>query len=121
MKEKITAVVFLLIVIGFVTVNTIVIDRQIEDTTEQIRAIDVRSSAAKDKVSGIFEEFKKMESFISLTVNHDDLTIIDDYFVGMIGYLSVGDMDEAEVTKDRLTSSLEHLRRLSTFTFDAII
>lgn len=121
MKQKITAVVLLLIVIGFVAVNTIIIDKQIENITEQICAIDIRSSAAKDKASEIYERFKKMESFISLTVNHDDLTNIDDCFVGMIGYLSVGDVDESRVTKDRLTSSLEHLRRLSTFTFDAII
>jgi hypothetical protein len=39
----------------------------------------------------------------------------------MIGYLEIGDSDNARVVKNRLTHSIEHLRRLSTFTIDAII
>ena len=121
MKQKIIAVVLLLIVTAFVTINTIKINKEIKNMTEEVQAIDISSAEAIDKATEIFNDFKKMESYISLTVNHDDLTNIKDCFVGMIGYLSVGDIDEAEVTKDRLTSYLEHLRRLSTFTVDAII
>ena len=39
----------------------------------------------------------------------------------MIGYLSVNDTDNARVTKNRLISYLEHLRRLSGFNIDAVI
>ena len=121
MKQKIIAVVLLLIVISFVTVNTIIIDKQIYDMIKEVKGIETDSASAKDKSREIFGKFKRMETFIGLTVNHDDITNIEDCFVEMVGYLSIGNGDEAEVVKNRLTNSLEHLRRLSTFTFDAII
>ena len=61
------------------------------------------------------------ELFISLTVNHEDLTNIEEGFAEMIGCLSVGDTAGAQITKSRLIDSLEHLGRLSGFNFDAII
>ena len=121
MKQKIIAVVLLLIVISFVSVNTIIIDKHIDEIIKEVNGIETDSKSAIDMSREIFDKFKRMETFIGLTVNHDDITNIEDCFVEMVGYLSIGDDDEAEVVKNRLTNSLEHLRRLSTFTFDAII
>lgn len=121
MKQKLFAVILLVVVISFVTINTIVIDRQIEEIMTGVEEVDINSENAEDDILRIFEDFKRKERYISLTVNHDDLTNIEDCFVSLVGYLSVGNTDEAEVTRNRLTNSLEHLKRLSTFTIDAII
>ncbi len=121
MKQKVLSVVMLVIAIAFVTVNTIVIDKQIKDIGDEVEAIDIKSNGALENARMIFEDFMNKEIYISLSVNHEDLTDIESCFVEMIGYLEVGDTENAIVTKERLRHSLEHLRRLSTFTIDAII
>lgn len=121
MKEKILAVVIMIAVIAFVVTNTLIIDRQISELADDVTSLDTEGEKAEEEARKIYEDFMSKEVYISITVSHDDLTNIEDCFVEMVGYLSVGDTDNAAVTKDRLTHSLEHLRRLSTFTIDAII
>ena len=124
MKEKIIAFCLLFLVICFVLINTLVLDRQIKglyDDTAKIEISDSDIQAAERNARELYEEFKKREKFISLTVNHEDLTRIEESFSEIIGYLSVGNADDAMVIKNRLLDSLEHLRRLSGFNIDSII
>lgn len=121
MKDKIIAVILFVIVVGFVVVNTLILNDQIDKIYDSLSMLDIDNSTATDKARELYEDFCKKEQYISITVSHDDLTNIEDCFVELIGHLSVGNTADAKVTKDRLTSSLEHLRRLSGFTIDAII
>lgn len=124
MKEKVIAFCLLFLVLGFVLVNTIVLDKQIKEVyarTEEMNISDENIEECEAKMRELYEYFKKRETFISLTVNHEDLTNIEESFSEIIGCLSVGDADGARITKNRLLDSLEHLRRLSGFNIDAII
>ena len=121
MKEKILAVALLILVIAFVTVNTLILDKQIEDVTERVNSLSIKGENAKESAKKIYDDFMKKEKYMSFTVSHDDLTSIEDCFVEMIGFISVDDIPNAEVTKSRLISYLEHLRRLSGFNIDAVI
>ena len=121
MKEKLIGVIVFIAVILYVGINTYVIDGQMKGVYNNVSGIDVYSENAREKAEECFADFEKKEKYMSLTVNHDDLTVIEECFVEMIGYLEIGDSDNATVTKSRLTHSIEHLRRLSTFTIDAII
>ena len=124
MKEKIIAVCLFAVVISFVIINTIILDIQIEKMCDAVEAINISENSLEDAeyaLREIFEVYKRREVFISLTVNHEDLTNIEESFDEIIGYLSVGDADGARVTKNRLIGSLRHLRRLSGFNIDAII
>ena len=121
MKEKILAVALLILVIAFVTVNTVILDKQIEEITESVSSLTINSENAKEGAEKIYDDFMKKEKYMSFTVSHDDLTSIEDCFVEMIGFILVGDISNAEVTKSRLISYLEHLRRLSGFNIDAVI
>ncbi|MBQ8302197.1 MAG: DUF4363 family protein [Clostridia bacterium] len=121
MKEKIIAIVLFFLVVISVGLNTFFLAKQIKSVTDNVKSIDITSSGAKDDAEKLFDEYMKKERFISLTVSHNDLTTIEDCFVEMIGYLSIGDTDNAEVAKSRLIHSFEHLRRLSGFNIDAII
>ena len=124
MKEKIIAFCLLFLVICFVLINTLVLDRQIKalyDDTAKIEIGDSDIQEVERSALELYEEFKKREKFISLTVNHEDLTRIEESFSEIIGYLSVGNADDAMVIKNRLLDSLEHLRRLSGFNIDSII
>ena len=121
MKEKILSIVLLVMVIAFVTVNTIILNKQVEEVTKSVSSLSLDNDDAEMEARRIYESFMKKEKYMSLTVSHDDLTSIEDCFVQMIGYLSVDDKKNAEVTKSRLISYLEHLRRLSGFNIDAVI
>ena len=121
MKIKIFAVCILVFTISAVIVNTVVIKRQIEDTKGQIHSLSVEEDGALERARGIEKEFRRRLTYISLTVNHDDLTVIEQSFAELIAYLEVGDTDGAHVTKNRLLDSLEHLGRLSGFNIDSII
>ena len=124
MREKIVGIILLFIVIGFVITNSVLLDRKIAETTDMVCAFNIDKSditGAKIKAEELFEAFEERERYISLTVSHDDLTNIENSFVDLIGYLSIGDVYNAAVAKNRLIHSLEHLRRLSGFNFDAII
>ena len=107
--------------IAVVVLNGLALKSKIEATIEEIASINIQESGTKVEAERIFDKFLEREHYISLTVSHEDLTIIEDCFCEMIGYLKVGDVDNAEVTKGRLLGSLEHLRRLSGFNIDSII
>lgn len=124
MKEKIIGFSLFFLVICFVVVNTLVLDREIGRLYELTKDLTISEDNIKKcekDARELYETFKKKETFISLTVNHEDLTNIEESFSEIIGYLSIGDADGARVTKNRLLDSLEHLRRLSGFNIDAII
>ena len=97
---------------------------QINEITKNVNALNIIGENYETLVNEAevaYDGFKKKESYISLTVNHNDLTNIEELFSEMIGYIKIDDRDEATVTKNRLLDSLEHLRRLSGFNIDAII
>ena len=121
MKDKIIAIVSLITVLVVVVLNGVALKSKIEATIKEVSSLKITENTTKDEAERIFDKFLEREHYISLTVSHEDLTIIEDCFCEMIGYLKVGDIDNAEVTKGRLLGSLEHLRRLSGFNIDTII
>lgn len=121
MKAGIFALITVIAVVGLVTINSICLYRVIGDITENALALDISSESALDDACGLKQKFERAERFISLTVNHEDLTNIEECYSELIGYLSVGMQDEAEVTKSRLIDALTHLKRLSGVNIDSII
>ena len=121
MKEKVIAVLIMVILIGFVTANTVILRKQIDGIIKEVNTLIIDAPDATECAGELYDKFMHKEGYISLSVNHEDLTAIEEGFVEMIGYLKINNTEEAAVTKDRLTHSLEHLRRLSGFNIDAII
>jgi len=123
MKTKIIAFIIMILVLFGSLLNTYALGREIDRFIGLCEALslDGDSSGALIDVEELFAEFTKSEQFMSVTVNHDDLTVIEELFSEMIGYLKVDDPDGAKVAKSRLTDALSHLRRLSGINLDAII
>ena len=122
MKEKIFAVVMIVLTIAAVAFNTIFLHKDMDKIYDEVNNIDFSDGIqAFENAKAAYNLFRKKEMFLGLTVNHDDLSNIEECFSEMIGYLSVDDIDGAVVTKSRLTDALGHLRRLSGLNIDAII
>ncbi len=115
MKVKILAVLLLILTVSATAANTGVLLHRIDHITSRVSLLNTEALAeeAEKNASAAFSAFKKEEEYLSLTVNHGDLTDIEALFSEMIGYLRVSDREGAEVTKNRLIDALSHLRRLS--------
>ena len=88
---------------------------------EDLEIDDENTGAALSHALQIREEFGQRKSYISISVNHEDLSNIETIFAEMIGQLEVGSADDARVAKSRLIDALGHLRRLSGVNIDTII
>ena len=121
MKEKIISITLLISVAVFSAANTFVLNKEITKTIDKLSVLQLNEEEAEKNTQAIYSEYRKTQKYMSITVSHEDLTSIEDCFVQMIAYLSIDDIQNAEVTKSRLISYLEHLRRLSGLNIDAII
>ena len=121
MKSKIAAYIILATVFTAVGINSVYLSWITGELYEKCATSDVSSDLAEESFEETFTFYKKHERIISLTVNHDDLTAIEEGFCEIIGSLSVGDKDGAAVIKSRLIGSLEHLRRLSGINIESVI
>ena len=121
MKERIFAVITFIIIIGFSVTNSIVLKSATDDLIGELEGFNIEGEGALEGLCKIDEGFRDKLTYIGLTVSHDDLTNIEDCFAEMTGNLRVGDTKGAEVTKSRLISFIEHLRRLVGFNIDNII
>ena len=124
MNTRIFAYIIFAVTIVSVFVNTFVLQNQISEviiSVEEFCITEGDTAPLAKRAEEIYANFKKKESYISLTVSHDDLTNIESAFAELIGYLSADEFGSAVATKNRLLDSLEHLRRLSGINFDAII
>lgn len=122
MKVKILAIGLLFLIIGAVGLNTFFLTKQIDRVTAAVDSLQLSgdtNQALKDAKAS-FEKFKQEERYLSLTVNHNDLTDIEGLFSEMIGYLAVTDTENAKVTKSRLIDALSHLGRLSGVNISSI-
>ena len=123
MKIKITAIVIIVLVVSSSALNTLFLHNEIQrliSLTESLKPDEPPESALAD-AEELRDEFMKVEKIMSITVNHNDLTDIEEIFSEMIGYLKVEDYDGARVAKSRLEDALKHLRRLTGINIDAVI
>lgn len=123
MKVKIFAVAILVTVVCFTVFDTFFLQRQLGQLKESVERLNVseENSKAEDETRALSREFMQKERFISLSVNHEDLTNIEEAFTELIAELSVGEYNNATVAKNRLVDAFEHLRRLSGCNIDSII
>lgn len=124
MKVKIFAAALMVILLTFVTLNTYFVNRSIEkiiDETDNIEIAEDNSGIALEKAKRVMEIFEEREMFVSLSVNHEDLSNAKESLVELVACLKVSDTDGAVVAKDRLKCNLSHLKRLAGINPDAII
>ncbi len=121
MKAKLFSYITVFFTVTLVILNTIYLQSEISSFCQEIENFDTKADDALSRGIALKEKFEQREIFISLTVSHDDLTNIEEGFSELVGALSVDEKEEAEIIKNRLKNSFEHLRRLSGFNLDAII
>ncbi len=120
MKSVIAAFIIFFILTAGVAINTFSINKIITDTIDSVSELDDEKIPNYEHICSLYEKFQKSENFINITVNHEDLRDINQYFLDLKEYTKLEDPDNFKITKSRLIHSLEHLRRLSAINFDSI-
>jgi hypothetical protein len=121
MKTVKVAAILLVATLLTVIINSTVLKIIIDEITDEVIAAEEEDAdAAYGEYSEIFEKYKKKASYISLTVNHEDLTDIENSFAEIIGAAKSGDIDGVITIKSRLISALTHLGRLTGINLDSI-
>lgn len=119
MKIKITAVVLALLVFCTVTVNSLVISYNIDKIYDAV--LNAPESIENAGVyESIYEDFKRRERYISITVSHEDLGDIRNSFAEVVGAYRAKNEEDLIIAKSRLTEALLHLRRLCSVNLDSI-
>ena len=121
MKTVKVAAILLVATLLTVIINSTVLKIIIDEITDEVIAAEEEDAdAAYGEYSEIFEKYKKKASYISLTVNHEDLTDIENSFAEIIGAAKSGDIDGVITIKSLLISALTHLGRLTGINLDSI-
>lgn len=122
MKLKNIAYTILVSTVTLITVNSLVLGRMIDTVTKAVSDAEVDDTTlAETEYTEIYEDFKKKERYISLTVNHNDLMNIENSFAELIGAAKADDKESLIIAKSRLIDALGHLKRLSGINLDSIL
>jgi len=111
------ACITLIAVLLFVTVNTAVLSSMINGLTEEASSMKLEL----DDVEALYKKFLGARTYLSITVNHEDIESVEEEFAELLGALPANDVESAAIAKSRLVSALTHLGRLSGFNLDSII
>ena len=121
MRSKVTAYIIFAALLILVGANSIYLRKITDKLYEKCEECDVFSENAEEDFGELYDFYKKHEKVISITVNHNDLTAIEEGFCEIIGSLTVGDNEGAAIIKSRLIGSLEHLKRLAGINIESVI
>ncbi len=116
-REVSLAFLILTAVILFVIINTCMLSKTIGELERRAESTPLELSSFNE----LYNDFKSVRSYLSITVDHDDIAEIERDMCEIIGALSVEDAQSAAIAKSRLCGALGHLKRLSGFNIDSII
>ena len=121
MRSVIFAYAIFLTLFAFVFINCFAVANIIDTVTElTISAEESDMKIAKQSYAEIYEKYKQHELFISLSVDHDDLSDIEVAFAEIIGAAKSDDKAGVLTAKSRLIDRLRHIKRLSGINIDSI-
>ncbi len=121
MKAVRIAIILLICSMTFVISNSLVLSNIIDNVITKTEQASDDVMGAKDEYERIYQDLDSKMTYISLTVNHEDLTSITEGFAELIGAVEAGDEDAFITVKSRLISSLKHIRRLAGINIDSIL
>ena len=105
-----------------VVLNSVILRSLISDTITAVAGAEEQDTQkAEIEYSQIYEKFKSKETYIAITVNHEDMTNIEDAFSEVVGAAEAGDREGMITAKNRLIDALRHLKRLSGINIDSIL
>ena len=121
MKSVRFAYLILFLLSAAVIINSIAIGNVIENLKNDVEAAEEEDMAkAKAEYEALYKKYKRYEPYVSLTVDHDDLSNLEDGFSEIIGAARADDSAALITAKSRLCDCLGHIKRLSGINIESI-
>ena len=119
MKSLILSCVSALLLVVFVFANSYAVRYNVEKISTAIESAPDNCSE-KETYNKLYEDYRRREKYIALSVSHSDLLIIEDSFAEMLGAIDAEDEDALTIAKSRIIKALAHIKRLSGINFDSV-
>ena len=121
MKSVRFAYLILSLLFAAVIINSVAVGRVIDGLYNEVSAAEEEDMAlAREEYEALYEKYKRYELYVSLSVDHDDLSNLEDGFSEIIGAARANDSTALITAKSRLTDCLNHIKRLSGINIDSI-
>ncbi|MCQ2413992.1 MAG: DUF421 domain-containing protein [Clostridia bacterium] len=117
-KAVLIAGIALFLITGAVIGNDIFIRNAVRETERKVEAVSAGITA--EEARQLYGEFLDLERTIALSVNHEDLTHVEESFADFVGCAEAQDTAALLQAKSRLSDALMHLGRLSGLKFDTL-
>ncbi len=119
MKAFAFAIITACLVIIAVILNSIFLGILLENLINECQSIPDKCESLSD-YEQLYQRFKDLHKFISLTVSHEELSEVERDFAEIIGAAKADDKESLIIAKSRLVTTLSHLRRLSLMNIDSV-
>lgn len=116
MKGLTVALAIILLLALMVTANAIILCHRLDKLAAEIEPIRLDAGGFENA----YRDFERMRWLLILTVRDDIRLSISNAFSDCISYAAEGEEKELAAAKSRLLHTITEVRRLSTFSFDAI-
>lgn len=121
MKSVRFAYLILSLLFAAVIINSVAVGRVIDGLYNEVSAAEEEDMAlAREEYEALYKKYKRYELYVSLSVDHDDLSNLEDGFSEIIGAARADDSTALITAKSRLTDCLNHIKRLSGINIDSI-
>lgn len=121
MKSVIFAYIIFPLLLTLSLINSFALGNIIENIDAALSETDDSNPAlAEEEYVRIYEEYKDVELYVSLSINHDDLSNLENAFAEIIGAARAGDKESVIIIKSRMNDYLRHIKRLIGINIDSI-
>ena len=121
MKSARFAYLILLLLFSAVIINSIAVGEVITNLSKEVAYAEENDMAlAKEEYESLYERYRRCEIYVSLSVDHEDLSNIEDDFAEIIGAAKADDKTSLITAKSRLCDRLDHIKRLSGINIDSV-
>lgn len=121
MKSVVFAYIIFPLLLTLSLINSFALGNIIENIDAALSETDDSNPAlAEEEYVRIYEEYKHVELYVSLSINHDDLSNLENAFAEIIGAARAGDKESVIIIKSRMNDYLRHIKRLIGINIDSI-
>ena len=119
MKSFICSLILLFsIIVSAITVGSVV-GKKLDDFAEFIDDT-IDSSVGKEEIDKIKEKYTDLKPLMILFINESEIREIEQIISELESVIDTGEQAEINMSKNRLILHIRQLKRLSTFSFEAI-